>query len=235
MKWTLAIALSLSCAVSSVLSADEKPLNTPPEGYTALFNGKDLTGWKGLVGNGNPYAIKEMSAQELSKAQKAADQQMREHWSVQDGILIYDGKGKSLVTAKDYKNFELLLDWKILQEGDSGIYLRGTPQVQIWDADAPALFKHGADKGSGSLWNNKDNPRFPLVKADKPFGQWNHFKIRMVGEKVSVWLNDQLVTDNVTLENFWKRDQPVLESGTIELQHHGNKLEFRNIYVKELE
>lgn len=199
--------------------------NTPPEGFKALFNGKDLSGWKGLVGN--PKARAAMSKEDLAAAQEKADESMREHWKVEDGTLVFDGKGDSLCTDKDYGDFELLVDWKILPKGDSGIYLRGSPQVQIWD---PVLF----DTGSGGLYNNEKNPSKPLVLADNPIGEWNTFHIKMVGEKVTVYLNDKLVVDNVTLENYWERDKPIYETGQIELQNHGNTLYFKNVYIKEL-
>ena len=224
-----------SCAIvaftwAAVAAAEEK-LNTPPEGFTALFNGKDLTGWRGLV---TIKDRKSKSPEEIAKLQEAADKSMQEHWKVEEGALVFDGKGQSLCTAKDYGDFELFVDWKILKGGDSGIYLRGCPQVQIWDTEWEEYFKHGAEKGSGSLWNNKDNPRFPDVKADKPVGEWNTFQITMVGEKVTVKLNGQTVVNNVTMENLWEPGKPIYESGPIELQNHGNTLYFRNIYLKEL-
>jgi hypothetical protein len=223
-----------SLMVPVAAAAEDKPaqkLNVPPKGFKALFNGKDLTNWQGMIGRGSPKEIRAMSKVDREKAQKAADARMRMHWSVKDGILVFDGKGKSLVTAKEYRNFILFVDWKIKPKGDSGIYLRGTPQVQIWDpTDGPRNAV-----GSGGLFNNKKNPSKPLVKADKPVGEWNTFKIQMVGEKVSVWLNGKLVADNVTLENFWERNKPVYEKGTIELQNHGNTLYFRNVYVRELD
>ncbi len=203
-----------------------------PEGFESLFNGKDLTGWKGLVGN--PKSRAAMSPEELAAAQKAADEEMRAHWSVVDGVLQFDGKGRSLCTEKDYGDFELYVDWKILEGGDSGIYLRGSPQVQIWDTEYPDYFRHGAENGSGSLWNNQKHPRFPLVKADKPVGQWNTFYIRMIGERVTIKLNDQLVADNVVMENIWDRTLPIYPQGQIELQNHGNTLFFRELYVREI-
>ena len=199
--------------------------NTPPKGFVALFNGKDLTGWKGLVAN--PPKRAAMPPEALAEAQKAADENMRQHWQVKDGALVFDGKGRSLCTAKDYGDFELYVDWKIKAKGDSGIYLRGTPQVQIWDpAQRP--------EGSGGLFNNKKTASKPLVCADNPIGEWNTFRIKMIGEKVTLWLNEKLVVDNVVLENYWERDKPVYSTGQIELQNHGNTLYFKNIYIREI-
>lgn len=197
-------------------------MNVPPKGFTALFNGKDLTGWKGLVAS--PRERAKMSADTLKAKQAEADERMRAHWKVENGALVFDGKGDSLCTIKDYGDFELYVDWKILKDGDSGIYLRGSPQVQIWDNPL----------GSGAFYNNQKNPSNPLVKADKAIGEWNTFRIRMVGERVSVWLNGTLVTDNVVMENYWERDKPIYPKGQIELQNHGNTLWFRNVFIKEL-
>ena len=123
------IVLALTFPVTAMHA--QGPLS---EGFTAIFNGKDLTGWKGLAGKGgSPENRAKMTAEELAKDQAAADKLMKAHWSVQDGVLVFDGKGKSLCTAKDYRDFEMYVDWKIKEKGDSGIYLRGSPQVQIWD------------------------------------------------------------------------------------------------------
>lgn len=205
---------------------DAPPANTPPEGFTALFNGKDLSGWKGLVGN--PKSRAAMSPEKLAEAQREADARAAEHWTVKDGVLVYSGKGKlNLCTAKDYADFELFVDYKIEPKGDSGLYLRGSPQVQIWD---PAMYP----EGSGGLYNNQKGPKKPLVCADKPVGEWNTLFVRMVGEKVTVKLNGQLVVDDVVLENYWERDKPIYRTGAIELQDHGNTLYFKNIFVREL-
>jgi len=197
-------------------------LNVPPEGFGLLFNGRDLQGWKGLVAN--PPKRAAMTADALGAAQAEADKQMAEHWRVEDGILVFDGKGHSLCTKKDYGDFELLVDWKIPPGGDSGIYLRGSPQVQIWDHE----------HGSGGLYNNKKNPSRPLKKADKPPGTWNRFRILMQGEKVTVYLNGALVVDKVTMENYWERGKPIYREDSIELQSHGGVLYFRNIFIREI-
>lgn len=227
-KFVVALGLCLSLMAGITQAAD----NTPPEGFVALFNGKDLTGWKGLVADPKKRAA--MSSQELAAAQEKADQQMREHWKAEEGVIVFDGKGQNLCSAKDFGDFELYVDWKIQKGGDSGLYVRGTPQIQIWDTEWEPYFKLGSEKGSGALWNNQKNPRFPDAKADKKAGEWNTFFVRMVGEKVTVKLNGQLVVNEVTLENYWERDKPVYATGSIELQNHGNPLYFKNIYVREL-
>ncbi len=219
------LALTMMVAPLAARAEDERPLNTPPEGFTALFNGKDLTNWRGFVAP--PPKLRQMSKEELAKAQEAADKKMREHWKVVDGILVFDGKGDNLVTAKDYGDFELYVDWKIEPMGDSGIYVRGTPQIQIWDPNQHKI-------GSGGLYNNQKNPSKPTETADNPIGEWNTFYIKMVGDKVTVKLNGKTVVDNVTMENYWERDKPIYSTGPIELQNHGNTLYFRNIYIREL-
>jgi hypothetical protein len=196
----------------------------------ALFNGKDLTGWKGLVKD--PPARAQMTPEQLAAEQVKADSNMREHWHAVDGELVFDGKGENLCTGKDYKDFEMLVDWKIPPKGDSGIYLRGSPQVQIWEANSPGHFT--PFDGSGGLYNNEKGPQHPSTAADKPVGEWNHFRIVMVGEKVHVFLNGELVVNNVTLENFWERDKPIYRTGAIELQNHFGPLWFKNIYVREI-
>lgn len=199
--------------------------NDPPEGFKALFNGKDLEGWKGLVGN--PLVRASMDPKHLAAEQARADSSMRTHWSVVDGILVFDGKGESLCSAKEYEDFELLADWKIEKDGDSGIYLRGSPQVQIWD---PTTWP----EGSGGLYNNEKGPRKPLLRADNPVGTWNTFRIRMVGDRVTVFLNDVLVVDSVALENYWDRSIPIFARGQIELQSHNTPLYFKNIFIREI-
>jgi 3-keto-disaccharide hydrolase len=230
-KWMLLAGAITATALAAPSVAEEKASdkdNMPPPGFTALFNGKDLTNWQGLV---EIHKRAKMSPEERKAAQEAADKKYLPHWTVQDGIILYDGKGNNLQTVKDYGNFELYVDWKIDKNGDSGIYLRGNPQVQIWDPNG----KNNPKKiGSGGLYNNQKNPTDPLVLADNPPGQWNTFWIKMVGDKVTVKLNGKVVVDNTPLENYWERGKPLPARGPIELQHHGDHLWFKNIYVKEL-
>ncbi len=196
--------------------------NVAPPGFTALFNGHDLRGWKGLVAD--PPARAKMTLKQLIAAQQKATAEALRHWKVVRGVITYDGKNNSLCTDRNYGDFELLADWKIEPGGDSGLYLRGSPQVQIWDNPI----------GSGGLYNNQKNPGAPTKKADKAPGQWNRFRILMIGDKVTVHLNDELVVNNVTMENYWERDKPIYATGPVELQHHGAPLFFKNLYIREI-
>lgn len=229
---------------------DKNPDNTPPAGFTALFNGKDLTGWKGLAHN-NANERRALEGDALKEAQAAADQVMKDHWQVKDGSLVYDGEGASLCTDKDYGDFEFYCDWKITEGADSGLYLRGTPQVQIWDPWSAVMkdgkmpttpqewvesYRTGRNLGSGGLWNNRRARNQALVLADNPVGEWNTFYIRMVGTRVSIWLNGKQVVDRTELENYWDKTglESLARADQIELQHHGSVLYFKNLYVREL-
>lgn len=200
-------------------------------GFKSLFNGKDLAGWQGLVEN--PIARDTMFAVDLLARQIEADAKIPQNWKVEDGAIVFFGEGyDNLCTVESYRDFELLVDWKITKNGDSGIYLRGSPQVQIWDTSMTDI---GAEVGSGGLYNNQENESKPLVVADNAVGEWNTFRIIMIQDKVTVYLNGTLVTDRVTLENYWNRELPIFRSGPIELQAHGTNLQFRDIYIREIE
>jgi hypothetical protein len=209
----------------------------PPNGFTPLFNGKDLAGWHGMP-HFNPYELAAMSEAERKAQIEKWTEDAKKHWTVENGALVNDGKGAYLTTDQDYGDIELLVDYKTVPLADSGIYLRATPQVQIWDyTKEGGKWNLGADKGSGGLWNNSPGApgKDPLVLADKPFGQWNHFRILMVGERVTVYLNDKLVVDFARLENFWNRNKlPLPKKGPIQLQTHGGEIRWRQMYIREI-
>jgi hypothetical protein len=208
--------------------------NKPPKGYKALFNGKDFDEWTGGITE-DPKKIAALSDEDRAARDKKMKEGIHKHWVVKDGVLESDGDPNFfLATPRDYGDFEMWVDWKINKDGDSGIYLRGVPQVQIWDPDDKAVAKLGAPKGSGGLWNNKTHERFPSEKADKPVGEWNRMYIRMVGPYVTVKLNGKKVTDNVVLENYYDPKSPVPMTGPIFLQTHTTKLYFRNVFVREI-
>jgi len=215
----------------------------PPPGFTALFNGTNLDGWRG----GDTFdhrKLLEMPADERAAKIAAWNKSMLEvnpatgkpHWYAEGQELVNDGHGAYASTEKDYGDFELLVEYRTVPLADSGIYLRGCPQVQIWDYTEKAKFPLGADKGSGGLWNNSPGApgKDPLVLADKPFGEWNKVRVIMVGARVSVWLNGKLVVNHALLENYYDRKTPVPPKGPIQLQTHGGEIRWRNLFVREI-
>jgi Domain of Unknown Function (DUF1080) len=229
------VALTSSLMALPVDQAPSPVGVTPPAGFTALYNGRDLSGWRG----GDTFDHRTLMA--MSEAERAAkiaswNATMRAHWSAQGPELVNDGEGAYATTEKDYGDFELRLDYRTVAKADSGIYLRGVPQVQIWDYTDDAKFNLGANKGSGGLWNNSAGApgKDPLVLADKPFGQWNTMRIVMVGSRVSVWLNSALVVDHAIMENYYDRATPVPARGPIQLQTHGGEIRWRNIFIREI-
>ncbi len=228
----LKVGLGVCLATLGGYAAD----NVPPTGFTALFNGKDLSGWHGL-NHFNPEKLWAMS--EADRAEKRAKdmESVQEHWSVNGGAIVNDGHGVYLTTDEDYGDIEFLIDYKTVAKADSGIYLRGNPQVQIWDyTEEGGKWNIGADKGSGGMWNNSPgNPgKDPSVLADHAFGEWNHFRIIQVGDRTTVFLNDQLVVDHAVMENFWDRKSPLWPRGPIQLQTHGGEIQWRNVFIREI-
>jgi hypothetical protein len=249
-RWSaLLIAAALFAALAAPGAAWAAD-NQPPAGFTALFNGKDFTGWKVPQGDGG-------------------------HWKVLDGVIDYDAESqakgdKSLWTDREFGDFTLRVDWRIketpyvnpnvpyilpdgshardihgkemkmaLPDSDSGIYLRGQPksQINIWCWPA----------GSGEVYGYRMDPKMPAevragvvprTQADKPVGEWNRFEITVRGDRVTVLLNGIKVLDNAQLPGMPAR-------GPVGLQHHGDKrdgkwvsppalVQFKNIFVKEL-
>ena len=205
----LSFVLAIVALSGLAMAAD----NTPPEGFAALFNGKDFAGWQGKRGGAE-------SEQDRAKWQ--------EHWTVEDGTIKFDGNGPDLWTGKKFGDFTLMVDWRFPKPGDSGIYLRGQPksQVNIWVNSL----------GSGEVWGYRTDKNMPeevrkaatpLKNADKPVGQWNSFVITMKGDRLTVELNGETVIKDAELPK-------VPAEGEIALQRHGSPIEFKNIYLKEL-
>ncbi|MFG0260924.1 MAG: DUF1080 domain-containing protein, partial [Novipirellula sp. JB048] len=225
---------SLTLTMLAIVATTAARADAPPEGYRAIFDGKSLQGWHARP-HFNPTTLANMPAaeREAKLAEWMAD--AKKHWTVENGELVNDGHGAYLTTNDDYRDFELLLEYKTVPRADSGVYLKASPQVQIWDYTEEAKFKLGANLGSGGLWNNSPGApgKDPAKLADKPFGEWNAFKIRQIGARTSVWLNDELVVDHAIMENFWDRKSPLDVSGPLQLQTHGGEIRWRNLYIRE--
>jgi len=161
------------------------------EGWTALFDGKDLSAFK-------------------------ADDDQKKHWVVDDGLIRYDGRGKTLWTNESFGDFQLRVDWRMPRVADSGVFLRGTGkgQMNIWCWNP----------GSGQLWAYKADPKF---NADKPVGEWNTFLATMRGDLLSLEVNGHEVFTDQQLKG-------IPESGPLALQQHGDPIEWKNIYVRKL-
>jgi hypothetical protein len=189
----------------------------PPDGFVSLFNGKDLTGWK--VNEGGKQSV----------------------WGASDGILYVDGNGGGwLLTEKEYGDFEVRLEYKMPEHGNSGVGLRtprkGDPayvgmEIQlIDDAGWKGLqeWQH-----TGAIYNVVPPSSLP----GKPAGQWNKIDITAKGRHVTVIVNDVKIVD-ADLDKYKDHDakHPGLkrEKGHIGLQSHDGRVEFRNLFVKEL-
>lgn len=222
---------TLLLAVSALHAADP----APPAGFRALFNGKDLSGWHGL----NPHSVVKLTGEKKVGALKKMRDEFADHWRVEKGELVNVGTGPYATTDEEFGDIELLIEYKTVPHADSGIYLRGTPQVQIWDKNQvfdPKKPDRKPHLGSGGLFNNTPNTpgRDPAVVADKEFGEWNSFRIRQIGAKTWVWLNDKLVVDGAVMENYWDRTKPLPAKGPIMLQTHGGEIRWRNLFVHEI-
>ena len=173
--------------------------NVAPKGFRALFNGKDLAGWNE---RGKPPV----------------------NWTVQEGVLVFSGKGGDLFTDEKFSNYVLLVDWKVEKNGNSGVYLRGgNPQVEINDADSP----------KGKIWVGTTGGLYPdlppVVRAAKPAGEWNHFEVIVENGVITV------LTNGVKTVDGFKKDWKDRTSGSVGFQNHGTPLWFKNVYIKTSE
>lgn len=202
--------------------------------WVTLFDGKSLNGWHSW------------------QQDKVLPQ-----WKIEDGAVVLAEKGgKDLVTDKEYGDFELELEWKIAEGGNSGIiyhviedkkyccpYSTG-PEIQVLDDVKHPDAKAGKDGNhkSGSLYDMLPPNEFSAVK---PAGEWNKAKIVIKGGKGESWLNGKKVVEFPTQGAEW--DKLVANSkfktwqgfgaaskGKIALQDHGDKVSYRNIRIKEL-
>ncbi len=218
---------TLLAVAASALFAD-----SPPAGFTPLFNGQDLAGWHGY----NPHLVAKLTGEKKDAMLQKMRDEFSQHWSVKDGELINPGSGAYATTDKEYGDFELRLEYNMAPLGDSGVYLRGVPQVQIWDPANPKEVKNSAQLGSGALWNNTKGAagKDPLVLADMAPGEWNTLRVVMTGARVSVWLNGKQTVDHAILENYFDRKASIPAKGPISLQTHGASIRWRNVAIREI-
>jgi hypothetical protein len=237
MNSRICLSLALAGMVLPGLTLSAQENNQPPQGFTALFNGTDLSGWYGQR-DISPCTLAGLSRVERAQMMIEDQPDMLQHWTVADGELVNDGAGVFLSSDREFRDYELWIDYKTVAQADSGIYLKACPQIQIWDTtEAGGKWNIGADKGSGGMWNNSPGSpgKDPLVHADKPFGEWNRFRILQIGQRTTVWLNGELVVDDAIMENnHWNKGHPLPAAGPIWLQTHGGEIRWRNIFLREI-
>jgi hypothetical protein len=191
------------------------------EGFVPLFNGKDLDGWR-------PFDNKEVS------------------WKAEDGLLVCVGKGKGwLGTDRDYADFVLRLEYRLQPGGNSGVYLRAPEkghisrvgmEIQILDDDHPRYAKLDFYQYTGALYHVVA----PKQRKGKPAGEWNALEIRCVGRRLTVILNGAKIVeedlDRLREDKEVAREHTGLArtTGRIGLQDHSERVEFRNLRIKEL-
>jgi hypothetical protein len=229
-KFAAGAAFSVALTLAPTVNAVADDIKAP-EGFEVLFDGTSYKGWHGRP-HYDPRTWDKVTAEQRAEW----DKDMQLHWSFENNELVNDGNGVYMTTDRDFGDMELLIEYKTVAKADSGIYLRSNPQVQIWDSTEEAKFNIGANLGSGGLWNNSPGApgKDPKVKADKPFGEWNKFRILQVGSRTSVWLNGEMVVDHAIMENFWDRTSPLFAKGPVQLQTHGGEIRWRNIFVREI-
>lgn len=229
--------------IQELPSTNPKPdqIVDTPQGFRSLYTGIDLSGWKKVAGNEGHWNSKDWILDYDGKSE-APDRDQMNLWSEQefgDFILICDWRLNAKPTKRprpiilpngDYKLDDAgkQVTQEVSDAGDSGIYLRGNSksQVNIW------CWPHGSGEVYGYR-TDKNQPAevragvTPKVNADKPLGQWNRFVITMKGDRLTVVLNGQTVIENAQLPGVPAR-------GPIALQHHGDTIQFANIFIKEL-
>jgi hypothetical protein len=206
-----------------------------PSGFEPLFNHQDLSGWYAMETD-DPRKFAALSEEERQQRIERAKETTAEYWRVENGEVVNDGAGPYLTSQRQFRDFEFVIEYKTVPRADSGVYLKATPQVQIWDSTDPEKFSIGADKGSGGLWNNSPgaNGKDPLERADLPFGEWNRLRIRQIGSRTDIWLNDKQVVQDAVMENYWNRNLPLINEGPIQLQTHGGEIRWRHAAVREI-
>lgn len=196
----LVAVIALAIMICSSTFAAELTDEEKKEGYVSLFNGKDLTNWR--FGDESPPA------------------KMPDNWKVEDGVIKVTGGGSPhLASAKEYGDFEFRLEWRgVKSKYNSGLFIRSGKKVGAHQINL-------ASGGEGNFINGKLTGAMPVPKLQKPAGEWNEWRIRCVGDKVTFHCNGQLA---------WEGTGLAAKSGYLGLQAEGAPLEFRNLRILEV-
>jgi hypothetical protein len=220
--------LRLAFALAGILLTLPLLAEEPEADWISLFDGESLNGWRGYDSLDIPPG-----------------------WRVVDGTIHFsDGKG-DLVTTSEFSDFELALEWKVSDGGNSGIFYlaplgfdaiyMGAPEMQVLD---DAKHRDGGDPltSAGAAYG-----LYPARRGVvKPAGDWNHVRIRVLGNDVEHWLNGQRIVAYTLGSAEWRklvRDSKFNEwpmygmarRGHIGLQDHGDPVWYRNLRIRPLE
>jgi hypothetical protein len=217
-----ATSLLAQATPPNALSADERA-----DGFRLLFDGTSSTGWRGY-----------------------REQTLPANWQVVDGALTRVATGPDIVSAEQFANFELRLQWKIEKGGNSGIMYRVSedlehtyetgPEMQVLD---DANNREGADPLTSAGANYGLYPA--RQGAVRPAGEWNDVRIVVDGAHVEHWLNGTRVVEYELWSSHWKarvaatkfRQWPrfgLNQAGHIALQEHDARVAYRSIRLKVL-
>jgi len=208
----------------------EKKLNVPPEGFTALFNGRDFTGWR-------------------------VHPKVKKMWVIEDGVLKSHGLleewGADLVTEKEYRNYVLMGDFRMPAKSDSGIHFRNLAPAMIGKFGDAEQFNIRSKGGMGQLESFHFLPenmklsgdQLPKVKyIDPEIGAWHTVKLTVVGKNLTAELDGKVILDRFEYPEGILSQKP----NAIRFQKHrftdGDKpgkrnpcpIEYRNLFIKEI-
>lgn len=225
----LKAAAVMMLVVAGALASAYPSAEAAGSGFRPLFNGTDLTGWRGY--KGTPLPTK---------------------WRVEDGAIVLgaEGTGGDLVTADEFSDFELQLEWKISEGGNSGIiyFVNELPTARATYSTGPEMqVLDDAKHSDGKLPSHRAGALYDLIPASvaaaKPVGEWNKVRIVARGGRIEHWLNGRKIVATTYGDDAWRAmvakskfkampDFAKVPRGRIALQDHGDRVWYRAIRIK---
>lgn len=237
-----AAGLVAACAAPKTEEAEMKDSvaveKAPVEEWISLFDGRTLNGWSKYGGG------------EVGKA-----------WKVENGELFLDatnkagwqtGDGGDIVTNEEFENFHLKYDWKIAQNGNSGVmfFVHDSPEFQNpWNTGPEMQVLDNEGHPDAKIISHRAGDLYDLIVSNeetvKPFGEWNQAEIIADNGKLDLILNGKTIVSTTMWTPEWEaliakskfKDMPGFgkyKKGKIALQDHGDLVSFRNITIKKL-
>jgi hypothetical protein len=222
-------ALALLVACGGALMADD-PVNTLTEAekkarWMLLFDGKTLAGWRGFTSPTPPAG-----------------------WKAEEGTLFRAGSGGDLMTVEQFEDFELRLEWKLAERGNSGIFFHAvTEGDEIWHSAPEMQVLHNAGHKDGAVPETSAGSNYalhaPVRDVTRPVGEWNDVRLLVKGPHVEHWMNGVKLLEYELWSPDWEKRVKASKFGKIPmygrakighigLQDHGDPVWYRNIKVR---